>query len=394
MSSSPTNKTLVICFSTASLKAEIWTNKQHLMSRLSKKNGYKVIYVDQGMSTREFKKAVRDKDWEYFLKPIWKFNDNLKCLSFYFLPLIKGGWLKKLAWKILYYLIKKTEDITKYDRVIFWVYEPQSWYLIKQINSQKRKWTVLYDCVDDFKSQPLYSNNKKRKEELIEIEKALVQYADIVTTTSKQLFNDKKTLNNSTHYVHNVGDYEHFKESDGLLPKELDYLISISEKKIVYAGVIDDYKIDLELIDHVSDQKQFHFLFLGPVRVNKKKELFRKIKEKKNVEFFGLVEYKILPSILHECDVIWLPYQKNEHTKYVFPLKLFEAFATGKQVAGRDLNSYSSFHTYMQIFRDSEEAILELNKENDTKTALERKNFAKENSWDSRLNKILKILTN
>lgn len=382
---------LVICFSTASMKAEIWTNKQHLMSRLSKRPGYDVIYIDQGMSSREFKKAVRQQDWGYFLKPFRKFNDHLWVLSPFFLPLIKGGNIKKLSWKLLYRIISGRIDFNEYDRVIVWAYQPQSWYFIREMDWKGKNHLIIYDCVDDFKSQPFYSYHPDRKKELLLIEEELVKKADIVTTTSKKLYDDKKVFNKSSYYIHNVGDFDHFNKT-GVPSEEFQFLESISAKKIVYAGVIDDYKIDLELIDTITDRLNYYFVFLGPVRVKEKKELLKKLQGKNNVHFHGHVDYKILPSVLHQCDTIWLPYNKNDHTQYVFPLKLFEAFATGKQVVARSLNSYEKYSDYMQVFNNADEAVSNLALEINKARALKRISLAKENDWDSRLDKILNLL--
>lgn len=385
---------LVVCFSTASLKADIWTNKQHLMSRLSKKDGYDVIYIDQGMSTREIKKALIQKDWNYFLKPIWNYNRHLKSYSFYFLPLIKGGVLKKVSWRCLYNFIIKKIKTSDYKEIIFWVYQPEAFNFLEHLlrKQAKFKFLIIYDCVDDFKTQPFYLNHKKRQGELIRLENKLVTNADIVITTSEELYRDKVKLNIDTYYIHNVGDYHHFSRPNGVIPSELQYLVNLREKKILYAGVIDDYKIDLNLIDRVTDVIDAHFLFIGPIRVNEEIFLLEKLKKKNNVKFYGYITYNNLPAILHLADIIWLPYQSNDHTNYVFPLKLFEAFATGKQVIARDLNSYKKYKEYMQVFTNSEDAIVELQASISKELAIERKELAKKNSWESRLNKILEII--
>jgi len=176
---------LVICFSNDSLIADIWTNKQHLMTRLSKMDNYFVIYVDQGMSSRDIKNVFSKGKISYFFNPIKFYNDSLINISPYFLPLIKGGCIKRYSWIMLRVILNRIINNISYDRLIYWIYQPQSYYYFsdsKYIDGYK-----LYDCVDDFKSQPFYSSNQKRKNELINIETKLIGNMDLITTTSHDL---------------------------------------------------------------------------------------------------------------------------------------------------------------------------------------------------------------
>jgi len=382
-------KKLVVCFSTAGLTAEIWTNKQHLMSRISGKENYDVLYIDQGMSTRDIKKAIKEFNFMYFLKPYRNYEKGLKNLSPYFLPLIKGGLLKRLSWRLLKWIVDVKIRRNHYEQVIFWIYQPQAWYFIKNLNLNNS--VILYDCVDDFKSQPFYSENKARREELIEIESKLVSGSDIVITTSQRLFKDKSKWNKNTYYVHNVGDFEHFNSPEISLPSDFRYL-EHEKTTVVYAGVIDNYKIDLKLIDDVTSRLDYHFLFIGPVRLDSNNRYFKSLSSKSNVSFYGYLAYEKLPSVLHACDIIWLPYQKNEHTEYVFPLKLFEAMATGKYLAARELNSYESYASLFQTFDSADSAVEKLKGWKNNELTNKRIDLARKNSWESRLEKILDIL--
>ncbi|MEQ9310830.1 MAG: hypothetical protein RLN90_15335 [Balneolaceae bacterium] len=384
---------LVICFSTASLNAEIWTNKQHLMTRLSKIDGYEVIYIDQGMSKAEIAREFKRINLGYFLNPVRKISKNLTSISPYFLPLLRGGKLKEISWNLLWDLFLKKYINDNFDEIIIWTYQPQSWYLIKKLRNFAIPFKFIYDCVDDFKSQPAYKNNKARKDELIKIEGELVKQVNLVVTTSEKLYEDKIKLNKNTHYVHNVGDFDHFNSPENLDSESAHFLNQIDKEKIVYAGVIDDYKIDLELI--VKTAVYFAdkvFILIGPVRVPENHEHLVKLRSLKNVYFLGLVKYQILPTVLHKCDTIWLPYNNNEHTRYVFPLKLFEAFATGKKIIAKSLQSYKAYHHLMITFDSFED--LKIKFENKNYLSQERIEVAAKNSWESRLSKIIKLLEN
>lgn len=382
---------LVICFSTASLNAEIWTNKQHLMTRLSEVEGYKVIFVDQGMSKSEILREIKRLNLNYFVKPVTKISENLISISPYFLPLLRGGALKQRSWKWLWSIFLKRYIKPDYDEVIIWTYQPQSWYLIKLLKKRNMPFKFLYDCVDDFKSQPSYENYKKRKNELIEVEDNLVQNMDLIVTTSEKLYEDKRKINRNSYYVHNVGDFDHFNRAGNTLPENAEFLSNIKKQKVAYAGVIDDYKIDLKLILQAAQFfKQKIFILIGPVRISGEQKYITRLRLLSNVHFLGLVQYQLLPAVLHECDIIWLPYNNNQHTRYVFPLKLFEAFATGKKVIAKSLPSYQMLHHLMITFDGFEDLQKVFDRED--MYINERIEVARRNSWESRLNKILNLL--
>jgi len=385
--------TLVICFSTSSYDASIWTNKQHLMSRLSEKEGYKIIYVDQGMSNMYFKMALFGMDWKYFFFPLRKRSKNLWTLSPYFLPLLKGGVIKKISWTLLKKYISILSYLIKYDKIIYWVYQPQAWYLIRNLNKSDNV-KILYDCVDEFSSQPFYKNSEKRISELLEIERKLTIKADFVTTTSLGLYEDKKFLNVRTNYIHNVGDFQHFRKPNKILEKK-EFGFNDNRKVVLYAGVIDDYKTDIELISRISQklEKNYIFVLVGPIRISSR--LLSKINLRNNVILLGQKKYQEIPDYLHASDILWLPYQSSSHTNRVFPIKLFEYLSTGKPIISRTLESLKDYSQYLYCYDDDIGLIQSFEKiesQESLKNVEARIKIAKINTWESRLDKILNFI--
>ncbi|MEP3387663.1 MAG: glycosyltransferase [Reichenbachiella sp.] len=385
---------IVICLSNESYQAKIWTNKQHLMSRLSKQPNYDILYIDQGMSSRYIGQAITEKNWGYFLHPLKKINAGLTTFSPYFLPLIKGGSIKRLSWRLLFWFIKFYLKKKNYTKIIFWIYQPQAWYLIKHVKKTPET-TILYDCVDEFATQPFYRDHESRTKELLQIEALLTKKSDIVTTTSKALYHDKIKINSNTHCIHNVGDFDHFKEPNRTLSSE--HLWTKDHRiKVLYAGVIDDYKTDLDLIYSIARElKESHlFIFIGPIRISDKK-VFKKIDAQTNTLFIGPKPYPEIPNFLHNADLLWLPYTISTHTNRVFPLKLFEYLSTGKFVLSRNLNSIDEYAKYISTFETFEQAVLLLRQwpMSESKIKKERRLLlASKNTWESRLKNILKCI--
>lgn len=387
-------KKLVICFSTSSYNSPIWTNKQHLMNLLSKNGNYKVLYIDQGMSSRYLRKAIRERDWK-FLLPLRNENENLLILSPFFLPLIKGGIGKKVAWFLMFTCLEFWVKAQNFKQTIYWIYQPQAWYYVRFLKKSTGI-TIYYDCVDQFGTQPFYKTSSSRLNELIKIESLLVNKADVVTTTSNLLCEDHKKVNPNTYCIHNVADFEHFSEpSWAIMQKDRD-LFTTDLIKVVYAGVIDDYKTDLNLITQMAHELYgtHVFIFVGPVRIseNSTKELLLNIE---NVVFIGERPFSVIPDFLHLADILWLPYVKSSHTDRVFPLKLFEYMSTMKPVVATLLHSFSQYSDSLCVFSSGNDCkrLLENISEFSTSEVRERAFLqAKVNTWESRLGNILDLL--
>ena len=380
-------KKVVICISNSSYDADIWTNKQHLMSRLSKLDNYYVIYIDQGLSTSYVKKLIRQKKIFSIFKIFQKRNNSLVTVSLP-LPLIKGGILKKVSWfliaKVCNYLFRKRE-------VVYWIYQPQAYYFTKYIKQGKK----LYDCVDEFVTQPFFKNHPKRRKELEIIEPKLVKLVDYVIGTSYSIYEDKKVINPNCKCIHNVGDFEHFAKPNSSLKIDENWMKD-TRCKVLFTGVIDNYKTDLETILKVAEDKidSHIFVFVGPNRIANS-NLEQQIDNAENIKMLGYREYEEVPVYLSHADILWLPYLKSSHTERVFPLKIFEYLASGKPVIARNLSSIQEYNAYLNTYENFTglKELLSSILSNDTPDKKKQRiKIASENTWESRLNKILDFI--
>ncbi|GAF02035.1 glycosyltransferase [Saccharicrinis fermentans] len=381
------SKKIVVCISNDSYDADIWTNKQHLMSRLSKLEDFFVVYVDQGLSTSYIKKLIKKKCLLSIFKIIQKRNNNLVTVSL-LLPLIKGGFLKKISW----FLIAKTFNyIFRKKEVIYWIYQPQAYYLTRYLNRGK----ILYDCVDEFVTQPFYKNYPKRQKELELIEPKLVNSVDFVTTTSYSIYEDKKVINPTCKYIHNVGDFNHFSKPNPRIVINEDWVFD-SRCKVLFTGVVDNYKTDLDMILKVaSDTRDSHlYVFVGPNRIGND-DLEKKIDKAENMVMLGYRDYQQVPVYLAYADILWLPYLRSSHTERVFPLKIFEYLASGKPVIAKNLLSIKEYKAYLntfEIFSELKELLSNVLSYEDAEKREQRIKVASQNTWESRLNKILDFI--
>jgi len=124
-------------------------------------------------------------------------------------------------------------------------------------------------------------------------------------------------------------------------------------------GVLADFKIDLELVEHVVAQRlNWHFVFIGDEREGQHSAAIARLKTRANVHFLGWRPYAQLPSYLRGIDVALLPQRINDYTRAMFPMKYFEYLAAGRPVVATPLPALAEF-TALHRQANTPEAFME-----------------------------------
>ncbi|MCF0055780.1 glycosyltransferase [Dyadobacter sp. CY356] len=248
---------------------------------------------------------------------------------------------------------------------------------------------TVYHCLDPM----VLSFNRKHG---VVSEDRLVKSSDLVICSSKQLFLEKIRDNPNTYFVANAANLEH---SSKALDPELPVLPIIADLKkpvIGYFGAIER-RIDYHFLEIViKDNPDKSFVFVGP---EDKQFIPQWFYEADNVSFTGSVAYEHMPSVIKGFDVALIPFQKDEVSNSIFPLKLFEYLGAGKPVVAIDFNpdlneftkGYVEFCSSPDHF--SEAINTALRSDNDELRA-ERVAVAADNTWDNRINKISDVIYN
>ncbi|MEM2954951.1 MAG: glycosyltransferase [Candidatus Nanoarchaeia archaeon] len=377
----------IVCLSTQNWDDPMWTNKQHIMSRLSKT--HRVIYVDRGvLGLRYFVLKKEDPfNFNFTLKYIFNLfeerNKNLTILT------EKFNFPNSFGFKI--WLLKNYLKKKKINDIILWIYQPEYEKYIGKLNEK----LVVYDCVDEYSEFPAYSNPRKKKR-IIETEKRLLEKADLVITSSENLYERKKIYNKNTYLVHNVGDIEHFMkamEKDLKTPEDIQ---KIKKPIIGFVGAIDRYKVDFELLQVLAENHtEWSIVLIGPSGSADFSTKTSSLKRIRNIHMLGVKDYKLLPNYIKEFNVCIIPYNINEYTKNCFPIKFFEFLASGKPVVVTALPSLKEYanivkyaYTYEDFIKKVQEAIT-----GDTEIERQKRlEEAKKNSWHSRTEKIMELI--
>lgn len=391
----------IVLFSTQYFDDPTWTNKQHIAARLAAM-GHRVIYVDPASPISPYKyslpghlaRALRGfLSGNKFLTFTWAARKNLRVVTPPFLVPRRFGFVRRINhWITTHWVLQRLHRLTRqlgFRRVILWIYRPEAVYFIGRLNER----FVIYDCVDDYVDYPIYhfdeDNERIRRDEI-----DLLARADLVTTSSKPLFDRKSKSNPNTHYVPNVADAVHFaRAGEGKVHIPPD-IRNLPKPRVGFAGAVENYKLDTGLLSYVSDiRPDWQIVLIGPAESGNPE--LSALTTKPNVCLLGPRPYEELPNYLAAMDVLVIPYRLNEYTKDCFPIKFFEYLATGKPVICTELPALAGYRETVTLVSDPagfvaavEEALA--GKQDDTRQS--RISLAFDNTWEKRIGKLLNLI--
>ena len=379
----------IICFSSAYWDTPLWTNKQHIMSRISRK--HRVLYVEPGLSIlgclRGFTRLQRP--WKRLIPFMKRVNSNLYIL---YLPVLPGSKIQLIE-KINQYLVSSIllllTKLLHFNNPILWFYRPQDVHVVDKLYTN----LVCYDCVDEFSEFPTYTPSRE-KQKIIDAEQELLKNADLVFTTSPHLYETRKQYNPFTYYIPNVADVDYFEKArfdETRIPDEIKHIPS---PVIGFVGAVSSYKLDISLIQFIAEaHPDWQIVLVGPIGEGEMQTDLGKLPHYSNVHLLGPRDYLSLPGYIKKFDVCIIPYRLNQYTKGVFPIKFFEFMATGKPIVTTPLPSLLDFADIVSIAHSRYEfvsAIEQLLNQDLTKN--QRLKEAKKHSWESRIDQMMALI--
>jgi glycosyltransferase involved in cell wall biosynthesis len=104
-----------------------------------------------------------------------------------------------------------------------------------------------------------------------------------------------------------------------------------------------------------------------------------------------------VPHYIHACDVCILPYRRDEYTKAIDSLKLYEYFACEKPVVATDVPVAREYSEAVHIAYDANDFIYKLEKAMLPITPEQRelqRLIAMQNTWDKRVEQLSDLIKN
>ncbi len=388
----------IVCLSSQRWDEGMWTNKQHIMSRLARRT--RIVHVDFGLRDpvaylwhrlRQSRSAGASSGGlgAWLRSPIDGVIGRGPNLW------VSGSWSPWGVGRLPRQ--HRARDYFSYDhkiamvrrfleregitQPIVWVYHPGYGDAVDLLPRR----LLVYDCVDDYAAFPEYAADA---EWLTRREEALCRKSDVVFTTSKTLLELRKPLNPETYLVENVGDAAHFAKAfadETRVPAEAS---GLKRPVIAFVGAVSAYKLNLEWMVHAAKARpEWTFLVIGPVGLADPDTNVQTLRQLPNVRITGMKPYDELPAWLKGVDVTVIPYNINRYTASVFPIKFFEMLATGKPVVISPLPSLEGYFGDVLVARDApgfvaacEDALRDTVEARAHRVAL-----AQKNSWEKRV---------
>lgn len=197
---------------------------------------------------------------------------------------------------------------------LLWYYTPMAIEFSRHIRALR-----VYDCMDELSMfagapPPLRRN-----------EAELLACADVVFTGGRSLFYSKRRLHRNVHCFPSGVDAAHFAAAGRAEPEALR---GSARPRIGFYGVLDE-RLDTAFVEDVARLlPDWSVVLVGPV-VKIDPETLPKLP---NIHYAGMQPYEALPALLEHWDVAFLPFARNDATRFISPTKTLEYLAAGKPV--------------------------------------------------------------
>ena len=387
----------IICLSNQLWDFPNWTNKRHVMFRLSKR-GHKVLFVDPPINLgRVFIKQLFRGLWPLKRLISKTYEDKGGPTVFTPInPIPTGAITTYLHARKIRKIAKKS--FVKNRKTVLWVYHVQLAQLEKYLKLLNYD-ILVYDCVDNYEAFPemgsVFSTNVS-KTKLMAQEKNLTEQANLVFASAPGLVDKLKRYNDSVYYTPNVGDFKRFKNTLSYKYKVPKDLADIPRPRIGMIGALDAYKFDASLVKKAAEENpDYSFVLIGPLALKDKNATLKDVGLDgiKNIYYLGSRPYEEKKYYMAGFDVDIIPYQLNDYTVGgCFPVKFHDSLAAGLPVVVTDLPAYAPFNDVCYISKNSGEFSKNISKalEEDNATRIkQRQRIAQENDWDNKVDKML-----
>lgn len=299
----------------------VFQRPQHIMTRLAKKT--RILFVEEPIAhdAKDLGKANVFSPWKN-VTVIQPKIDSLNQID------------------LLTQIIDKTLQKLAFHEYMTWFYSPTYVDLLSKFKSL----LVIYDCMDEL------SAFRGAPKELVDNEKKLLKYADIVFTGGKSLYESKVKKTANIHCFPSSVDQKHFsQENVKKFPKDI---AKLKRPLAGYYGVIDE-RIHLQLLQEIATLlPEINFVMIGPVVKIDQKSL----PTNKNIVYLGQKNYQDLPAYLHAFDVAMMPFALNDATQFISPTKTLEFMAAGKPIVSTPITDVvRDYDHVIEIAKTAEE---------------------------------------
>ena len=249
---------------------------------------------------------------------------------------------------------------------------------------------IIYDCLDYFPA--FFQGRPARLMEKWEDE--LCREADDVVVASAWMYDRWKQRRSRVHRIPNGVELDRFSVMQEPSNEPAD-IAGIPHPRFGYAGSLARW-IDFALLVEVAEScPTYSFILIGPFLDGSKPENLPA-----NLHWLGERAYEEIPRYLCAMDVLLIPFKLLDLTRAVNPVKLYEYAAIGKPIIGAPIpdvvEASSICHTAgdaQSFIEAAHQVLVGMTEEERSKLTEVRRRFARQHSWDQRIEAFDAILS-
>jgi glycosyltransferase involved in cell wall biosynthesis len=246
---------------------------------------------------------------------------------------------------------------------------------------------VVYECVDDFPAFIHWS--EATRERLREVERRLVQRADLLVVTSPKLEERLGPWARETVCVPNGVDLGLFNEGRPGAPLPADIEARLEGPVVGFVGALDlrlDYRLMVETARAVAPRT---LLIVGPRSAGVD---IGGLADVPNVVMAGPISHERVPDYVRRFDVSLLPYDTaNVLVESVSPVKLYEYLAVGTPIVSTDIPAVRDLGGLVGVGGSHSDFVEEVRRaldDHDPDVRAARRRRAADESWERRLDEL------
>jgi glycosyltransferase involved in cell wall biosynthesis len=267
------------------------------------------------------------------------------------------------------------------DAPILYTYQPQAAYLAGKLGER----LLIYDVIDQHSAFP-----HARAGMIWEMERRLLQRADLVFAISPALYRQRHAINSQTRLCPIGAEVDHFltaADPQVELPQDVR---AIGHPIAGYFGGMDG-RFDEQLLLEVARRlRRWQFVLIGPCKID---GFPAAAAAAGNVHLLGPRPYGELPRYAAAFDVCIMPYRRTRFTKYIFPNKIFEYLATGRPVVSSPVDALLELagRRAIVLAETAEQftaAVVQSQHHRDEASVAARLAIARANTWQARAERI------
>ncbi|NKJ40318.1 glycosyltransferase [Rhizobium sp. SG570] len=373
----------VVILSTADIDAPIWTNKQHIATRLVAER--EVHYIESlglrapRLGLKDLRRIIarvltilRKEHGHPTINSTGKRCEAVDALHRH-VPMVIPFHAFSLVRAFNRWMIKRRILPRLPERYALWSFSPLTYGL------EERAAMVVYHSVD-----LLHTIDGIPREALLQAERQLIARADALVASSTGVADHLRAQHANPMVWENVADIDLFQ---GMRAP-----VATRERRAIFVGNLTPSKLNFAIFEAIVS-KGVRLALAGPFSIDgtKRDPALTRLLASPLVTYLGTLNQQEMAKEIGRSWVGIIPYHLNQYTTGVFPMKVYEYLAAGLPVVATELPSISDRAIPGVTLASSEGVAEAVARACASEYAPPPGDFSK-NSWDSRLEQIRTLL--